>query len=66
MAMVTESVVIQSGEKLIGLVYPDFEEAKLMGFSNEDLVNIMEQNRQAINAVLPVYSKLSAIYLHEE
>ena len=37
-----------------------------MGFSNEDLVNIMEQNRQAINAVLPVYSKLSAIYLHEE
>ena len=66
MAMVTESVVIQSGEKLIGLVYPDFEEAKLMGFSNEDLVNIMEQNRQAINAVLPAYSKLSAIYLHEE
>ena len=64
--MVTESVVIQSGEKLIGLVYPDFEEAKLMGFSNEDLVNIMEQNRQAINAVLPAYSKLSAIYLHEE
>ena len=66
MAMVTESVVIQSGEKLIGLVYPDFEEAKTMGFSNEDLTNIMEQNRQALNAVLPAYSKLSSIHLYDE
>ena len=66
MAMVSESVVIQKEEKLIGLVYPDFDEAKSMGFSNEDLENIMEQNRQELNAVLPAYCKLSAIKLHEE
>jgi long-chain acyl-CoA synthetase len=66
MAMVNESVVIQKGEKLIGLVHPDFDEAKSMGFSNEDLENIMEQNRQELNAVLPVYCKLSSIQLHDE
>lgn len=66
MAMVSESVVIQKEEKLIGLVYPDFDEAKSMGFSNEDLENIMEQNRQELNAVLPAYCKLSTIKLHEE
>ena len=37
-----------------------------MGFSNEDLENIMEQNRQELNAVLPAYCKLSTIKLHEE
>jgi long-chain acyl-CoA synthetase len=26
----------------------------------------MEQNRQELNAVLPVYSRISAIELHEE
>ena len=66
MAMVSESVVIQRGDQLVGLVYPDFDEAKTMNFSREDLENIMEQNRQELNAVLPAYCKLSAIQLHEE
>ena len=66
MAMVSESVVIQRGDQLVGLVYPDFDEAKTMNFSREDLKNIMEQNRQELNAVLPAYCKLSAIQLHEE
>jgi len=66
MALVSESLVIQQGEKLVGLVYPDFEEAKTLGFSSDDLRNIMEQNRQELNAELPAYSRLSAIKLHEE
>jgi long-chain acyl-CoA synthetase len=66
MAMVNESVVIQNGDKLIGLVHPDYDEAKTMGFTNDDLANIMEQNRQELNATLPVYSKLTAIKLQEE
>lgn len=66
MAMVNESVVIQKDEKLIGLVYPDLDEAKSMGFTNEDIEHIMEQNRQELNAVLPAYCKLSAIKLHDE
>lgn len=66
MPMVIESVVIQKDDKLVGLVFPDFEEAKLMGLNQEDLDNVMEQNRQDLNAVLPAYCKLSAIRIHEE
>ena len=54
------------GDKLVALVYPDMDEAKQMEFSQEDLENIMEQNRQELNAQLPVYSKLQAFELQEE
>lgn len=66
MTMVAESVVIQEGEKLVGLVHPDYDEAKNLGLNDEDLQNIMEQNRQELNEVLPSYSKLSAIRLRQE
>ncbi|KXB84858.1 AMP-binding enzyme [Prevotella sp. DNF00663] len=66
MALVNESVVIQDGDKLIGLVHPDYEEASSLSFNNEDLQNVMEQNRQELNQKLPSYCKLSAIEIHEE
>ena len=65
MAMVSESVIVQRGDKLVALVYPDMDEAKTMGFSKEDLENIMEENRQNLNATLPVYSKIQAFELQE-
>ena len=66
MTMVTESVVVQDGDKLVGLVFPDFDEAKNLGLNNDDLVNLMEQNRQQLNEILPAYSKLSSIEIHAE
>ena len=66
MAMVNESIVIQRENKFVALVYPDIEEAHNMGFTQEDLENIMEQNRQELNSLLPTYSQLSSIQLHEE
>ena len=66
LALVNESVVIQEGEKLVGLVHPDYDEARSMGFSEEDMTNIMEQNREELNSMLPGYSKLTAIRIHEE
>lgn len=66
MTMVTESVVIQDGDKLIGLVFPDFEEAKNLGLNNDDIVNLMEQNRLQLNDILPAYCKLSSIEIHAE
>lgn len=66
MTMVTESVVVQDGDKLVGLVFPDFDEAKNLGLNNDDLVNLMEQNRQQLNTILPAYSKLSSIEIHAE
>ncbi len=66
MPMVSESVVVQNGDKLVGLVYPDYEEAQTIGLSNEDLEKLMEQNRMELNEQMPAYSKISVIRLHEE
>ena len=66
MAMISESLIVQRGDKLVALVHPDMDEVKSMGFTQEDLENIMEQNRQQLNEQLPVYSKLQAFELMEE
>lgn len=66
MAMVIESIVVQRAEKLVALVYPDYEEAKSMGFSDADLTNIMEQNRKELNDILPAYERLTDIELRKE
>ena len=66
MALVSESLIVQRGEKLVALVYPDMDEVRTMGFSQEDLNNVMEQNRQELNKQLPVYSKLQAFELQKE
>ncbi|MBQ6203692.1 MAG: AMP-binding protein [Prevotella sp.] len=66
MALVMESVVVQRNEKLVALIHPDYDEAKSMAFSNSDIINVMEQNRQSINQALPAYCKITAIELHEE
>lgn len=65
MPMINESIIVQKENKFIALVHPDYDEAHNMGFTNEDLESIMEQNIQDINSTLPAYSKLSAIRIHE-
>ena len=66
MALVSESIVIQEGEKLVGLVHPDYDEAQSLGLNKEDIASIMEQNRQQLNEIMPSYSKISAMRIHEE
>lgn len=64
--MVMESVVVQRGDKLAALVHPDFEEAKTMGLSTDDLQKLMEENRTTINAELPAYYKITEIEIHKD
>ena len=66
MAMVNESIVIQSDDKLVALVYPDMEEVNNLGFTDEDLENIMEQNRKELNLQMPSFAKVSRIKLHNQ
>lgn len=66
MPMVIESIVVQRGEKLVALVYPDYEEAKTIGINEMEIKNMMEQNRKNLNEVLPSYAKLSDIEIHKE
>ncbi|EFA44451.1 AMP-binding enzyme [Hallella bergensis DSM 17361] len=66
MNMVSESVVIQDRDKLVGLVYPDYDDAKQQGYSKEKLSEIMEENRKLLNETLPAYCRISSIELRDE
>ena len=66
MAMVTESLIVQRGDKLVALVFPDFEEAQSMNFNESDIVSVMEQNRKELNEQLPPFCNLSAIEIRKE
>jgi long-chain acyl-CoA synthetase len=66
MALFSESLVVQREDKFVALVHHDFDEVKNMGFTTEDLENIMEQNRKELNRQLPPYSHLAAIKLQKE
>ena len=65
MTMVVESLVVQRDNKLIAMVYPDQDEAKKLGFTTDDIRNIMEQNRNGLNQMLPAYEKISEIEIRE-
>lgn len=66
MELVNECIVIQEGDKLIGLVYPDYDEAKSLGLSNSDIDKVMEQNRVELNQSQPAYCRLASIQLRNE
>ena len=66
MSLVCESLVIQEGNSLVGLVYPDYEEAQAMGLNDNDLVNVMEENRKELNASQPAYCHLSEMRIRKE
>ena len=66
LALVGESIVLQREEKLVALMHPDMEEAESMGFSIDDIQKVMAQNLQTLNEMMPGYSKVSEIILHEE
>ena len=64
MPMVSESLVVQDGDKLVALVYPDQDE--VVNFSQEELEAVMDQNRENLNAQLPAYGRISRIALRNE
>lgn len=66
MAMVGESIIIQQEERLIALVHPDYDEAHSMGLNEEDIENIMEQNRLQLNEGLSAFCKISKIKIHKQ
>ena len=66
MPMVIESIVLQKENKLVALVHPDLEEADKIGLNEKDIMDIMEQNRTELNEILPPFSRISQIKLHNE
>ena len=67
MPYVCENIVIQqSDNKLVALIYPDFEEAYANGLSQADIEKAMEANRVAVNAELPAYSQIARVKIYPE
>lgn len=64
MPYVTESLVIQEGEKFIGLVYPDYDALAAAGIT--DIENHMEQTRKKLNQMIPSYEHIANIRLMKE
>ncbi|MBO5135586.1 MAG: AMP-binding protein [Bacteroidaceae bacterium] len=63
---VSECIVIQKGDKLYGLVHPDFDEAEKAGLDADGLRVAMEQNRRDLNQMVNNYEQLSGIKIYEE
>ncbi|MDR2233548.1 MAG: AMP-binding protein [Tannerella sp.] len=66
MPYVSESLVIQKQEKLIGLVFPDREQAGKDGLTEHDLEVIIRNHLDDINQRIPNYCKLSELLLQQE
>ncbi len=63
---VAESIIVQQNEKLVGLVYPDFDDAFAHGLKTEDIEQVMEENRVTLNTMLPAYSQISKMKIYPE
>jgi long-chain acyl-CoA synthetase len=66
MTLIVESIVVQRDSKLVALVHPDMDEARHLGLTMDDVKNIMEQNRNGLNQMLPAYEKISEMEIFEE
>ena len=67
MPFVGESLVLDAGEgKLVAFVYPDYDKMKAENVTEEQLAEIMKQNRDELNETLPAYAKISEIRIHPE
>jgi len=63
---VQESVVIERSNKLVALVYPDYEAMDSEGIEERQLKDIMQDNRKKLNQNLPQYSRLNKFELYPE
>jgi long-chain acyl-CoA synthetase len=63
---ITESLVISEDNKLVGLIYPDYEMLKRDNISEEQLNTILEQTRKEVNERLPEYMVVHKFRIHPE
>ena len=67
MPYVTESLVVENKEhKLSAFVYPDTAKARKDGVTDEQLAEIMEENRLKLNTVSSSFTKISEIKIHPQ
>jgi long-chain acyl-CoA synthetase len=63
---VTESLVISEDNKLIGLIFPDYDQIKSENLNNDQLQAVLEEVRRTVNERLPDYMAVSKFRIHPE
>jgi len=63
---ITESLVISVDNKLVGLIYPDFEMMKKDNITEEQLPAILDGIRKEVNERLPEFMSVSKFKIHPE
>lgn len=63
MPMVAESLIIQNGDKLVALIYPDQDEIKEIPLTMDEVTLLMEQNREQLNKMLPSFCRISEVHI---
>jgi long-chain acyl-CoA synthetase len=66
MDYIAESVVISEDNKLIALIYPDYEAIKKDNVSEEQLLAILEETRKTVNERVPDFMAVNKFRLHNE
>lgn len=66
MPYVSESLIVLQNDKLVALIYPDFDDAFAHGLQQSDVEKMMETNRVELNQQLPGYSQITKIKIHFE
>jgi long-chain acyl-CoA synthetase len=63
---ITESVVISVDNRLIALIFPDYEMMKRDNISEEQLLSVFEVTRKEVNERLPEFMAISKFRIHSE
>lgn len=66
MPYIAESLIIKRSNKLVGLVYPDFDEMEEKKITLKDLEKIMNTNRLEVNTRLAIYEQIGYLEIRDE
>ena len=66
MPYVAESLIVLQKDKLVALIYPDFDDAYAHGLQPDDIAKAMEDNRNELNLQLPAYCQITKVKIHFE
>jgi long-chain acyl-CoA synthetase len=66
MNYIAESLVITEEDKLVALIYPDYEMMKNENISEEQLHTILEETKKAVNEKLPDFMAVTKFRIHPE
>lgn len=61
MPYVNETIIVERGGGLTGLIYPDIEAAGNDGLSWEDITALMDDNRKEVNKLVAPYERIDSV-----